>query len=157
MVGKVGESLNNMQEVVSMRNAGPMKDRIILESEQAEEKMFQKKKKKMEKKSLDPKKMFKFRTKGKLTKAEQKEIKRTHKGGAFDWLTKTNQQKPQDVVLEDGLRCEMEREISAELDELNNSVLGLGVGSVNMQQAQRAIQLFSATNHQQWQPTQIKN
>ena len=127
LIGKVGASLTSMQEVISMRNAVPVKDRIILESENVEEKILQKKKK-MEKKSLYPKKKFKFRTKGKLTKAEQKEIKRTHKGGAFDWLTKTNQQKPQDVVLEDGLRCEMEREISAELDELNNTVLGLGVG-----------------------------
>ena len=130
LIGKVGASLTSMQEVISMRNAVPVKDRIILESENVEEKILQKKKK-MEKKSLDPKKKFKFRTRGKLTKVEQKEIKHTHKGGAFDWRTKTDQQKSQDMVLEERLRIQIEREISAELDDLNNVDLGLGVGIRN--------------------------
>ena len=68
LIGKVGASLTSMQEVISMRNAVPVKDRIILESENLEEKMLDKKK--MEKKSLDPQKKFKFKTRGRLTNAD---------------------------------------------------------------------------------------
>ena len=74
-------------------------------------------------------KKFKFKTRGKLTKAEEEEKRRTHGGGAFDWLRKTDHQKSKEMTLEE--RLEWENEIGKELNEINNIEFGTEVVNRN--------------------------
>ena len=64
-----------------------VKDRVVLETENIDMNVKVRKKKAEISKEVQKKK-FIFNTRGKLTKAEQKEIIRTHRGGVFDWFRK---------------------------------------------------------------------
>ena len=106
MVCKLGTSLAKMQEEVNLKLVTTVKERIILETEMMEEKMLQKR---IKKKSPVKSKKFKLRTKRKLNKAEEKELSRTHGGGAFDWLKRSAKSQAEIRALD--TRLEWENEI----------------------------------------------
>ena len=72
-------SKNIMQDVMIV------KDRVVLETEDIEMNLKLMKRKAEINKEVQKKKI-KFNTRGKITKAEQKELLRTHRGGVFDWF-----------------------------------------------------------------------
>ena len=66
-----------------MKEGMEIEARIVMETEVIEENIKLRKKKEEISKEFQKKKV-KFKTRGKITKAEQQEMKRTHRSGVFD-------------------------------------------------------------------------
>ena len=89
-----------------------VKDRVVLETESIEMAVKLRKKKEEISKEVKKKK-FIFNTRGKLTKDEQKEMVRTHRGGVFDWF-----KKPKKIIeVESADTIRNQEEVSAEVQD----------------------------------------